>query len=354
MSDKISVKSMYRTYDVNFIHDFSKSLIDTIKYNKDFVLIDTNILKLYGDTIKTFDSNKIIKIEAKEENKTIDYCLEILKKLLNNRIKKKDLIIAVGGGITQDITGFISSVIFRGIDWKFYPTTLLAQADSCIGSKTSINFENYKNLIGNFYPPQEIYIDVNFLKSLPEDEIKSGIGEMLHYYLINGSEFTDKIMQEYNNVIDSPGLLNNFIYESLRIKKIMIEIDEFDRNERNIFNYGHTFGHAIETVSRYKINHGQAVTMGMDIANFISHRLGHLDRQQFEDIHALLKKNMPEFKLDKDTIESYTEALSKDKKNLDDNLVCILSSGPGLMKKHIISNDQQLQDMILSYFALPV
>src|SRR5271157_5866279 len=142
-----------------------------------------------------------------------------------------------------DITAFVASILYRGLEWSFFPTTLLAQGDSCIGSKTSINLGDKKNLIGNFYPPSSIYIDTAFLESLETDDIKSGIGEMLHFYYYANSSYIDKLIGNYIHAISNRSTLIEYIRESLSIKKSVIEIDEFDKGERNKFNYGHTFGH---------------------------------------------------------------------------------------------------------------
>ena len=236
---------------------------------------------------------------------------------------------AIGGGIIQDVTAFSASIIYRGIEWSFFPTTLLAQADSCIGSKTSINLGNKKNLIGNFYPPTEIYIDTAFLATLPEADILSGIGEMLHYYYYAASPFFEKIISKRPQLLSERRLLRDYIRESLQIKKGVIEIDEFDKGERNKFNYGHTFGHALETITDYGIKHGQAVTVGMDIANYLSVRMRLMGQALFDTLHAKLAVNFPGYNFSKCNMEAYFDALAKDKKNIGSNLGCILSEGPG-------------------------
>ena len=136
------------------------------------------------------------------------------------------------------------------------------------------------------------------------------------------------------------------------MSNLRVEIDEFDKNERNVFNYGHTFGHAIETVSNYLINHGQAVTMGMDIANYVSLQLGYLNASTFEVMHNILAKNLPNFKLSKENIEKYLAALSKDKKNIGNNLGCILTKGPGAMEKLQLPLDEKVKEIILDYFYM--
>ena len=350
MSEALLIKSKIKDYELRFVNDFIVPLGDQAGKNC-FFIIDEKVWELYGRRLKSLlPEGRVFTVQATEFNKTLDYCQKIIKELIKGNIRKNDNLIAIGGGVIQDITAFISSILFRGTNWIFYPTTLLAQADSCIGGKTSINFDNYKNLLGNFCPPSQIYIDVNFLETLSREAIKSGIGEMLHFFLIAGNDLAKKMMDEYEGFLSSPQSLTNYILASLKVKESVIERDEFDENERKLFNYGHTFGHAIETVSEYKIYHGQAVTMGMDIANYISHNLGYMNEQTFGSMRKILIKNMPDFCVSEDNIDHYLKALSKDKKNIGSDLVCILSRGPGAMQKTQIPLDNKLKEIILSYF----
>jgi 3-dehydroquinate synthase len=276
----------------------------------------------------------------------------VIRKLLALNVRKDDILVAIGGGITQDIVAFISSILFRGLKWNFFPSTLLAQCDSCIGSKSSINFDSYKNLLGTFNPPTNIFIYKDFLNTLTESEVRSGIGEMLHYYLTEGVELGEQITSQIDNLLKDRTGLEFFIKNSLRIKKKVIEIDEFDLSIRHIFNYGHTFGHAIEAVTHYSIPHGQAITIGMDLANFISLERQILNLDQFNQMHNILLKNMPPFEFNDDNILDYLKALSKDKKNKNNKIGCILSTAPGKVEKYLIDNDDCLKQTILKYSQL--
>ncbi len=350
MSKNITIRSKFRDYNVYFVNDFLPILKRQMK-NPLFFIIDQTIMELYTDKLKAvWPLNKSIIIEARESTKTVDKCQYVIKTLIENNVRRDSVLIAIGGGIIQDITAFVASILFRGIEWHFYPTTLLAQADSCIGSKSSINIGEYKNQVGTFYPPSEIVSDCSFLNTLSASEIKSGIGEILHFLFIAGDQSVQTLSDEYNKLLKEPVRFNKYIRTSLGIKKKTIEIDEFDKNERNLFNYGHTFGHAIEAVSDFTIPHGQAVTMGMDIANYVSMSLRKLGERDFEYMHKLLFKNMPLFHLSADMIEDYFTALSKDKKNIGKNLGCILTSGLGSMKEVQISLDDKLKKIIIAYF----
>jgi 3-dehydroquinate synthase len=158
-----------------------------------------------------FGTNRVFGVKASEQNKTIEYCYELLEKLIANDIRKDSTVVAVGGGITQDIAAFVSSVLYRGINWVFYPTTLLAQADSCIGGKSSINVGGYKNLVGTFFPPSKVFIDIEFLETLPVEAIKSGIGEILHFYMVDGNKMTAELLDDYDRIFSSRWMLKKYI-----------------------------------------------------------------------------------------------------------------------------------------------
>ncbi|PIR26642.1 MAG: 3-dehydroquinate synthase [Deltaproteobacteria bacterium CG11_big_fil_rev_8_21_14_0_20_42_23] len=349
VSDFISVQSATRLYSV-FFRESVVSDIDKACEKDAFFVIDSHVCKLYAELFIKIPQKRIILIEPTEENKSIDKVKELIECLVEKQIRKNNPLVAIGGGIVQDITAFAASLIYRGIEWQFIPTTLLAQADSCVGSKTSINLGKCKNLIGNFYPPSNIFIDVNFLKTLEKKDIQSGIGEMMHFYLYAGSCFMEKLIENYHEILANRSTLRAYIQESLSIKKSVAEIDEYDKDERNKFNYGHTFGHALETVSNYEIRHGQAVTIGMDLANYISSNYGVMTRDTFDRLHQLLKVNMPAYNYRGINLNDYFQALSKDKKNLGNDLVCILAEKPGKLIKQQMKMNEQFQAVVREYF----
>lgn len=349
MSDQIKIKSRLKDYTVDFIDSPFSHMLSHFDDQAVFV-IDDYVYELDKQSFQPLlEKYRIVFISCSEENKTLDYSQFVIRRLIQKNIRKNDKIIAIGGGITQDIVAFIASIIFRGVEWVFYPTTLLAQADSCIGSKSSINFDQFKNLIGTFTPPSAIYIYTRFLDSLSGSEIRSGIGEMMHYFLNDGLDDAQLLMSQYDSLIDERSLITPFIRKSLLIKKKIIEIDEFDTSIRHIFNYGHTFGHAIEVITDYSIPHGQAITLGMDIANYLSWKLKMIDQGTFNQMHSLLIKNIPRYSITSDNIGRYIEALSKDKKNMGAKLGCILTHGPGKMSKCFLDMDDWFKREILSY-----
>ncbi|MEO8162360.1 MAG: iron-containing alcohol dehydrogenase [Ilumatobacteraceae bacterium] len=244
---------------MNFVDDF----IDTTQplFEGDaHVIIDANVARIYKSELNFILSNpKTITIEATENAKTLKQVIPIIELLVHNRIRRNHQLVAIGGGVIQDITCFIASILLRGVDWHFIPTTLLAQADSCIGSKSSINLESTKNIVGTFYPPRSVWIDANFLTSLGEFELRSGIGEILKVHAIDSPESFDQVAADYESLLGDPVVLRKYTLGSLLIKKRFIELDEFDSGIRNIFNFGHSFGHAIEAATGFAIPHGIAV-----------------------------------------------------------------------------------------------
>ena len=344
------ISSSRKKYVVNFC-ELTNDLIKNLA-NNSFLVIDSNVDKFYPHFRNIFDEEKIFIVESTEKNKSMPYCYHMIGQLIERGIKRNHRLVAVGGGVVQDITGFVASILYRGVDWVFLPTTLLAQADSCIGSKTSINIGDIKNLVGTFYPPNEIYCCSQFRNTLGEEDIKSGIGEILHYYLIDNNEKIYELMEHYEDLFKNRSKITSHIYESLAIKKRMIVKDEFDENERKIFNYGHTFGHAIEALSQNEVPHGQAVTLGMDIANFVALKLGYIEQPTYNRMHELLVKNFPDYKMKEEHLDLYMKILSKDKKNIDDSIVCILPHSFGDMRVEALNNKRKVRQAIQKYIEL--
>ena len=308
------IKSSIKEYKVTFIDGFNQSL-DSVYNSGDVIFYDNNL------KISLPDSMVSVGLDISEHTKSFANIPVIIDSLPAG-FNKQNKLIAVGGGITQDIVSFVASILFRGIDWIFYPTSLLAQGDSCIGGKTSINYKNSKNQLGGFYPPNEIYIDTKFLETLSNNDITSGMGEMLHFYLVAGE-------YDYKFYLDNISDMKVLVKRCLEIKKHFIEIDEFDKGERLKLNYGHTFGHAIEGATQYKIPHGIAVSLGMDLANYISYQKGFLSKDLYSSIKNTLKNIYGDLSLP--LANDMLPFLKKDKKNISDKLNCVLTKGPGDM-----------------------
>jgi 3-dehydroquinate synthase len=345
-----TVKSKIHDYNVNFISNIEDSFSQQLM-ESDFLIIDKKVYNLFEEKLSTkIDKNRKLLIDATERQKSYEELIPIIKYLIESGVKKNHRLVAIGGGVTQDVTAFIASILYRGIEWIFYPTTLLAQGDSCIGSKTSINFGEYKNQIGGFYPPNHIFIDTNFLTTLPESEVKSGFGEMCHYFIVSSESDFVFFKKSYNMLNENKSVLDSVISRSLEIKKRYAEIDEFDKNERQVFNYGHSFGHAIESLTNYEIPHGIAVAFGMDISNFISVKFGYLNQSTRREIRDLLSLIWEGYTIRNLSVDKMLNALSKDKKNEGNKLGLILNKGYGKIFKSFTDVDDKFKIWLCEYF----
>ena len=252
--------------------DLNFSIKNIKKLDPNLVIIDKNFAKINPYILENFSFiSKLILLDPGEGTKTLKGVFDLLSKIEEMNIYPINHVIVIGGATLQDTCGTSLSLLKRGTDWTYIPTTLLAQADSCIGSKTSINSEKSKNLYGLFYSPKNIFIIAEFLKSLPEIEILSGVGDAMHYLMLNIRESFDYIQNISKNIAKNG--IQNFIKNSdevlllskkvHKIKKYYIENDEFDSSERKVLNLGHSFGHALEAFFEYKLQHGIAVLYGL-------------------------------------------------------------------------------------------
>ncbi|MFT4800384.1 MAG: 3-dehydroquinate synthase [Flavobacteriales bacterium] len=347
------VKSNIHDYEVNFIDNVKKTIETELKEG-DFIIIDNKVKSLYPKWFEdVLENYNYIGIDAAESQKSYQEVEPVINTLIERGFRKNHRLIAIGGGITQDVTAFIASILYRGVQWYFFPTTLLAQGDSCIGSKTSINFGKFKNQVGGFYPPNKIYVDPKFLNTLPFKELQSGLGEMAHYFVVAGEEDFERYKIDYTQALVDKNVLRGVIARSLEIKKSYIEIDEYDKNERQVFNYGHSFGHAIESLTNYGIPHGIAISVGMDMSNFVSMKKGYITSEVRQNSRELFEKIWVGYadQVKRLDIDTYLVALSKDKKNKGSLLGLILNKGYGKVFKDFTENDMIFRSWIVEYFA---
>lgn len=349
--DELVIQSHMGPYRVRFGPAFEG--LESGLAGEEHLLTDARVAALYArELAAALGSQSVLRIEATETNKSLEQFPIYASHLIDRGIKRDHILIAVGGGIIQDITAFLAATLLRGVSWRFYPTTLLAQADSCIGSKSSVNVGRYKNQLGTFTPPTEAMISTDVLGTLSDAEIRSGVGEMLKVHIIAGWEDTRAIMADYDRMITNRGVLARYLRRSLEIKQAKIEADEFDRGERLVMNYGHSFGHAIESATDYRIPHGIAVTIGMDMANYVSWRLGFIDQAVYDELHALLAENYAGFQQERIPEQALFTALTKDKKNVGSDLSLILMRGPGRVFRGRYAFDDQLRSLCRDYLAM--
>jgi 3-dehydroquinate synthase len=331
----MTIQSQSGPYEVAFVPDLLDD-ISPIESGTPHFLIDANIARLYSAPLAgILRRETTILIDATEENKSIERVIPVIERLVKNKVRRDHVLIAIGGGIIQDITCFIASTLLRGLEWRFVPTTLLSQADSCIGSKSSINLGATKNILGTFNPPRRNWICPAFLDTLEFKDIRSGIGEILKVHAIAGKTDFDRLKEDFPQLTTDRRVLLQYIRASLLIKQRYIEVDEFDRGIRNIFNYGHSFGHAIESATHFKVPHGVAVTMGMDMANHIAAMRGLLPGEHRDRMHGVLRENYSEFAGVPIPVDDLLSALMKDKKNTATELMLIFPVGGNAEIKRI-------------------
>lgn len=259
------------------------------------VITDSNVSTLYGEEFlgvlkEAGVKADLIEFPAGEASKNMDTVLTIVKDLINRGIDRSSALIALGGGVTGDMTGFISSIYMRSIPCIQVPTTLMAQVDSSIGGKTGIDLPEGKNLLGTFSQPQAIFIDLRFLKTLPDNEFINGLSEVVKYGIIDDVNLFNLLEEKSGTIRDrDPDILQTIVERSCEIKKGVIEIDEKDRGVRRILNFGHTIGHAIEAASEYTIPHGNAVSAGMIATARISEKMKYLSSEDRDRIEQLVR-----------------------------------------------------------------
>jgi 3-dehydroquinate synthase len=258
---KLTIKSRFSNYDIFIKNSLLDSVEDYVDINQKYVIIsDDNIPNsIIEKFTKKIDVMHIIRFPSGERSKCLDEYSRIINFMIKNYIKKDIIILAIGGGVTGDLAGFVAATLYRGVPYIQVPTSLLSQIDSSVGGKVAINSEDAKNSIGCFYPPKMVLIDPETLKTLPQREFNNGMAEMIKYSLIASKTLFEFLRNDnvYNN-------LETLIYESLKIKKHFVEADEFDNGIRQILNFGHTFGHAYEVFYEYKkYLHGEAIALGM-------------------------------------------------------------------------------------------
>ena len=327
---------------------------NSIHFNKCFLLIDNNVPKKMTHKIKKNLKNKKIYIYnfiANEKNKNQKAINSILDILLKKNFSRKDCLISIGGGITGDIGGFAASIFKRGLQFINIPTTLLSQVDSSIGGKTGINTNQGKNLIGSFYQPKLVISDSEFLKTLSKREIICGYGEIIKHSLINSKvfyKFLDKNVSKILN-LESP-FIEKAIYQSCKIKKLVVEKDEKENKFRKVLNLGHTFAHAYEATLGYskKLNHGEAVLLGIFTALNFSYEKNLLNYNEFYMINNHLKNSGLPFNLKKyfslKKLDKILSFMLKDKKNYSDkiNLILLKKIGVPIIDKQFKKNDLKL------------
>ena len=341
----IGIKSKLFDYSVEFVESFI-DILKEINGNIAYV-IDKNVFYLYESYFSDIDKKYIFFMDPKESNKSMDSVMDIIYFWKSISMTKDWKVICFGGGITQDITTIASDLYLRNIEWYFFPTTLLAMCDSCIGGKCGINLREYKIQIGVFYPPRKIFIDTNFINTLTKEDYLNGWGELLKFSLTSDAKFFDKLKQERSYIPCEN--IGEYIYEGLKVKKKIIEEDEFESDLRRILNYGHTFGHALEAYTHYKIPHGMGVIWGIDVANYIAYRKELITKQYYFEIKQLIKREFLKEEIKINDAKILFEIIKTDKKVRDHVMNFALLNGKSRLIVYPIEIDESLKNIFYDY-----
>ena len=255
---------------------------------------------------------------------------KIYESLLENDYSRDTLLIAIGGGIIGDICGFVAATFSRGIQYVQVPTTLLSTVDSSVGGKTGINFGKTKNIIGAFNQPNFVLIDVNFLQTLNHEELLSGLGEVVKYAYLTNLKFYKYIKKNIAEVLNkNPKVLTRIISESVRFKGDVVVSDEKETGNRKMLNLGHTFAHAFEVETKYKLKHGQAVIVGIASALFLSNKLGLMTEEKLNELLELIYMFKDEINFGKINLDNAISIMQRDKKNRDGKIKFVLLQDVG-------------------------
>lgn len=285
------------------------------------VITDHNVAKLYANLLESYD---VITFHAGEENKTLQTVEMIHRELLSKGADRSTMIVGFGGGLVSDVAGFVGSTYMRGVDFGFVATTLLAQVDAAIGGKNGVNLDGYKNIVGTFTLPKFVIADPEFLKTLPDRELQSGMGEVIKYGLLEDPEILE--------LSD----MSEIIRRSMFIKERIVQADFREGGLRKLLNLGHTYGHAIEKATMGKYSHGQAVAIGMAIAAKMSVDLGFMAQGEYGKILNYIEKAGLPIECPEVSFDKLTQIIRTDKKRKGNTLDMILLKGIGKPFIHTI------------------
>lgn len=345
---KMNVNLAERTYPIYITTDFTglgKACVNAKLSGKLVIVSDTNVDRYYGDECAEqlvqagYEVHRYM-IEAGEKSKNLDNVREIYRFLSNIKLERNSTIIALGGGVVGDITGFAAATYLRGINFVQVPTSLLAQADSSIGGKTGVDFEGNKNIIGAFYQPRFVYINVNTLKTLPLKELRSGLAEVIKHGLIMDGDFYEYIDYNINKIFEfNENVLQYMTKMNCTIKGSVVEQDEKESGLRAILNFGHTIGHAVESVSEFSLLHGECVSLGIVGACKMAQKLEMMDERKVKQIIGTLEKVGLPVKLSGYDVDKVYETMFHDKKVKGSKLNFVLPKAIGEVLQCAIDNE---------------
>jgi 3-dehydroquinate synthase len=330
-------------------------IVKTYIQSKAAIITNSVVNKLYGGVLKENLLSAgiepiVVEIPDGEEYKSVSGAMMIFDALVENRMNRQSVVIALGGGVIGDLAGFTAATYMRGVPFIQVPTSLLAQVDSSVGGKTAINHPKAKNMIGVFHQPKFVLIDVDVLKTLPERELKAGLAEVIKHGMIMDVELLGYMEDNLTKILSvDPQSLEQIVARSCKDKATIVEQDEKESNIRAILNYGHTVGHGIETVTDYSVyRHGEAVSIGMAVASRIAVNLGILDAEVAERQNCLLEKyGLPTAFPDLD-VDKVIDAIHLDKKaknNGKSRFILAKDIGEAIIVENV--TDDQIRNAIM-------
>lgn len=284
-------------YDIVFSRDFQDLPAELEAFGivdrKLCIVTDSKVDNLYSQELVDLLTNKakevhVFTFQEGEANKNLDTVKQLYTFLIENKFDRKDLLVALGGGVVGDLTGYCAATYLRGIDFIQVPTTLLAQADSSIGGKTGVDFDGYKNMVGAFYMPKLVYMNISTLQTLEGRQFFAGFAEIMKHGLIKDSEFYVWLIENMYEICErQPDVLLEMVMKSCSIKKAVIEKDPTEKGDRALLNFGHTIGHAIEKAMSFEMLHGECVAVGAVAAAYISWKKGYLPMEEYYEVRDM-------------------------------------------------------------------
>lgn len=285
---------IYQIHFENSFHKLTEYLNEMdIGSRKICIVTDSTVGGIYAEAVEEAVCPACAKVSrytfpAGEANKTLNTVRDLYEHLIKEHFDRKDLLVALGGGVVGDLTGFAAATYLRGIDFIQIPTTLLAQVDSSIGGKTGVDFDSYKNMVGAFHQPRMVYMNMEALKTLPDEQFYCGMGEILKHGLIKDAAYYEWVIEHMSEIAQRDNcILKDMVEISCQIKRQVVEADPFERGERALLNFGHTIGHAIEKLKDFQLPHGQCVGLGYVAASYISWKRGLLTNEEFFEIRDM-------------------------------------------------------------------
>ena len=299
------------------------------------IISDSNVAKLYAETVKNILTKSFPQIfcyefQAGEASKNTDTVNGVYEFLIQNHFDRHDLMIALGGGVVGDLTGFTAATYLRGIDFIQVPTSLLSEVDSSIGGKTGVDFMQYKNMVGAFYQPKLVYMNLNVLKTLPKDQLISGFGEILKHGLIRNHDYFLWMNEHEKEILALDyNTLEEMVYQSCLIKRDVVERDPKEKGERALLNFGHTLGHAIEKLKDFTWLHGECVAAGCCLAAEISCIKGNISKEEVDDIKGVFEAFDMNGDISELSADDIVKTTKSDKKMVGDKIKFVLLRSVG-------------------------